>query len=138
MPTEINFSEDTRQGIKDGINKVADAVKITLGPRGKYVVIEQDYGPPLLTADGATIIDEIHLADKWEALGAEIQKDVARKVSAESGDGRTAACIITQSIINEGFKNITAGANAIEIKRGLIKAKEEALVYLNHIKIKTP
>src|SRR3990167_6883888 len=137
MPTEINFSEDTRQGIKDGINKVADAVKITLGPRGKFVVIEQDYGPPLLTADGARVIEEITLDNKFESLGAEVQKDIARKVSELSCDGRTAACIITQSLVNEGFKNVTAGANAVAIGRGLTLAKEAVTQYLS-LQVKKP
>lgn len=139
MSTEIKqYSQENWESLRKGINTVADTVKITFGPYGKYVIIKKDFGPPLITADGAVVIDEIKPADEFEALGAEIQQDIARKVSAESGDGRTAAAIITKVIVNEGFKNIVAGANAMEIRRGLITAKEAVIKYLASVTEQNP
>ncbi len=133
MPKDIKLHEDARKSLLAGINTVADAVKITFGPRGRYAAIDKDLGTPDITNDASVIIEAISLKDRHENMGVEIQKDIARKVTAVAGDGRTASCIITQSILNEANKAVEDGSNPIAIKRGLLRAKETAIKYLGKI-----
>ncbi|MBZ1345438.1 MAG: chaperonin GroEL [Candidatus Nealsonbacteria bacterium] len=121
MAKQIKYSEEARRKLKAGIDKLANAVIITLGPKGRNVVLDKGFGSPTITNDGVTIAKEIELDDKIENLGAEILKEVAEKTNDVAGDGTTTAVLLAQSIINEGLKNVTAGSNPLAIKRGLDK-----------------
>jgi len=121
MAKQILFSEVARKKIKIGVDKIADAIKVTLGPRGRYVVLDKGFGAPEICDDGVTIAKEIELKDKIENLGAEIMKEVAEKTNDVAGDGTTTAVILAQAITNEGLKNVTAGANPLALKKGLEK-----------------
>lgn len=122
MAKKIIFNEEARQALKNGVDKLANAVKVTLGPKGSYVVLDKGYGTPIITNDGVTIAKEIELEDRIENLGAELVKEVANKTNDVAGDGTTTATVLAQAIISAGLKNITAGANAIAIRRGIEKA----------------
>jgi len=122
MAKQILFDEAARQAIKKGVDILANAVKITLGPRGRNVVLDKGYGAPIITKDGVTVAKEIELADKFENIGAELVKEVASKTNDVAGDGTTTATLLAQAMINEGFKNVTAGANPLALKRGIEKA----------------
>jgi len=119
---EIKFNIDARDQLKKGIDKLANAVKITLGPKGRNVVIEKKFGAPHITKDGVTVAKEIELKDRFENVGAQMLKEVASKTSDDAGDGTTTATVLAQSIINVGIKNVTAGANPMDLKRGIDKA----------------
>ncbi|PLX17975.1 MAG: chaperonin GroEL [Marinilabiliales bacterium] len=119
---ELKFDIDARDQLKKGIDKLASAVKVTLGPKGRNVVIEKKFGAPQVTKDGVTVAKEIELADKFENLGAQMVKEVASKTNDDAGDGTTTATVLAQSIINVGIKNVTAGANPMDLKRGIDKA----------------
>ena len=119
---KIAFGTDARTAIQKGVSKLAKAVKITLGPCGRNVVLEKSYGSPTVTKDGVTVAKEIELEDSYENMGAQMVKEVASKTSSVAGDGTTTATILAESIFNEGLKNITAGANAMQVKRGIEKA----------------
>ncbi len=119
---KIAFGVDARGAIRDGVKKLAQAVKITLGPCGRNVVIEKSFGSPTVTKDGVTVAKEIELEDAYENMGAQMVKEVASKTSSVAGDGTTTATILAESIFDEGLKNITAGANAMQVKRGIDKA----------------
>lgn len=119
---ELKFDIDARDQLKKGIDQLASAVKITLGPKGRNVVIEKKFGAPQVTKDGVTVAKEIELADKFENLGAQMVKEVASKTNDDAGDGTTTATVLAQSIINVGIKNVTAGANPMDLKRGIDKA----------------
>jgi len=106
----INFGEETRRSLLEGVNKLANAVKVTLGPRGKHVVLERKFGSPLMCDDGVTIAKEFELDDPFENLGAQLVKEVASKTADVAGDGTTTATVLAQSIITDGMKNVTAGA----------------------------
>ncbi|KKR08317.1 MAG: 60 kDa chaperonin [Parcubacteria group bacterium GW2011_GWC2_39_14] len=121
MSKQIIFNEQARQALKRGVDKLADAVKITLGPRGRNVVLDKGFGSPQICNDGVTIAKEIELKDKIENIGAELVKEVATKTNDVAGDGTTTATVLAQSIITEGFKNVAAGANPMEIKKGIEK-----------------
>ncbi|PIT90336.1 MAG: chaperonin GroEL [Candidatus Komeilibacteria bacterium CG10_big_fil_rev_8_21_14_0_10_41_13] len=121
MAKQILFNEQARQSAKRGVDKLADAVKVTLGPKGRNVVLDKGYGSPVITKDGVSVAKEIELEDKFENVGAEIVKEVASKTNDVSGDGTTTATILAQSIIQEGLKNVTAGSNPIGIKKGIEK-----------------
>jgi chaperonin GroEL len=126
----ITYSEDARGAILRGINKLADAVKVTLGPKGRNVVIEKKFGSPTITKDGVTVAKEIELADPLENMGAQMVREVASKTSDVAGDGTTTATVLAQAIYREGAKNVTAGANPMELKRGIelaVKAVVEAI-----------
>jgi chaperonin GroEL len=125
MSKQIEFSEKARQGIKRGVDKIADAVKVTLGPKGRNVILDKGYGAPTITNDGVTIAKEIEVKNKIENLGVEIIKEVASKTNDVAGDGTTTATILAQAIIAEGFKNIAAGANPLALKRGIEKATKK-------------
>ena len=120
----IKFNEEARQAIKRGVDQLADAVGVTLGPRGRNVVIERSFGSPLVTKDGVTVAKEIELEDKFENLGAEMVKEVASKTNDAAGDGTTTATVLAQALIEEGLKNVTAGTNPQLIRRGMEKATE--------------
>jgi chaperonin GroEL len=122
MAKQIIYNDEARKAMKIGVDKLADAVKITLGPKGRYVVLDKKFGSPTVTNDGVTIAKEIELEDPFENMGAQLVKEVASKTNDIAGDGTTTATVLAQSIINEGLKNITAGANANHIKRGIEKA----------------
>jgi chaperonin GroEL len=119
---ELKFNIDARDQLKKGINKLASAVKVTLGPKGRNVVIEKKFGAPQVTKDGVTVAKEIELKDKFENLGAQMVKEVASKTNDDAGDGTTTATVLAESIINVGIKNVTAGANPMDLKRGIDKA----------------
>ena len=122
MAKEIKFNIESRDLLKKGVDKLADAVKITLGPKGRNVVIEKKFGAPQITKDGVTVAKEIELSDPFENIGAQMVKEVASKTGDDAGDGTTTATILAQSIINVGLKNVTAGANPMDLKRGIDKA----------------
>ena len=124
MAKEISFREDARRALEIGVNKLADTVKVTLGPKGRNVVLEKKFGAPVITNDGVTIAREIELEDPFENLGAQLVKEVATKTQDVAGDGTTTATLLAQAIIREGIKNVTAGANPMAIKRGIEKATD--------------
>jgi len=124
MAKQLLFNEDARRALQRGVDAVANAVKVTLGPRGRNVVIEKKYGSPLITNDGVSVAKEIELSDPYENLGAQLIREVASKTSDIAGDGTTTATVLAQAIYREGLKNVTAGANPIAIKRGIDKAVE--------------
>ena len=124
MAKQIKFSEQARRKMFAGVNKLADAVRVTLGPRGRSVVLDKGYGSPLITNDGVTIAKEIDLPDKFENVGASLVKEVATKTNDVAGDGTTTATVLAQALIREGLKNVEAGANPVELKRGLERAAE--------------
>ena len=134
MAKQIKYSEEARQKMKQGADKLANAVKVTLGPKGRNVVLDKGFGSPIITNDGVSIAKEIELSDKIENLGAEIVKEVAEKTNDLAGDGTTTATLLVQAIITEGLKNVTAGANPLAIKRGLDKGVEAIVASLNVIK----
>jgi len=122
MAKEIKFDIEARDMLKNGVDKLADAVKVTLGPKGRNVVIEKKFGAPQITKDGVTVAKEVELEDHFENTGAQLVKSVASKTGDDAGDGTTTATILTQAIVNEGLKNVTAGANPMDLKRGIDKA----------------
>lgn len=130
MPKLLKFNEEARRALERGVNKVADAVRITLGPKGRNVVIEKSWGSPTITNDGVSIAKEIELEDKFENLGAQLVKEVASKTNDVAGDGTTTATVLAQSMIREGLKNVAAGANPILLKRGIDKATEAVAKFI--------
>jgi chaperonin GroEL len=130
MAKELYYGEESRRKLLAGVDKLADTVKITLGPKGRNVLIEKSYGSPLITNDGVSIAREIELEDQVENMGAQLVKEVATKTNDVAGDGTTTATLLAQSIIREGFKNVTAGANPMVLKRGIAGAVDAAVEYL--------
>src|SRR5450432_2917598 len=130
MAKQIVLGEESRAAILRGVNKLADTVKITLGPRGRNVVLDKKYGSPTITKDGVTVAKEIDLKDALENMGAQMVKEVASKTSDVAGDGTTTATVLAQAIYREGAKNVTAGANPMAIKRGIAKAVEAIVASL--------
>ncbi len=130
MAKQIKFNIDARDRLKAGVDKLANSVKVTLGPRGRNVILDKKFGAPTITNDGVTIAKEIELEDVWENMGAQMVKEVATKTQDVAGDGTTTATILAQSIIKEGLKNVTAGANPMFIKRGIHKAVEKAVEFI--------
>src|SRR5881296_3470064 len=124
MAKQIVYGEHSRQAILRGVNQLADAVKITLGPKGRNVVLDKKFGSPTITKDGVTVAKEIDLKDPLENMGAQMVREVASKTSDIAGDGTTTATVLAQAIYREGAKNVVAGANPMEIKRGIEKAVE--------------
>src|SRR3977135_4075383 len=122
MAKAVAFDVEARQGLKRGIDTVAQAVRITLGPKGRNVVLEKKFGAPTVTNDGVTIVREIELKDPWENTGAQLLREVATKTNDVAGDGTTTATILAQTMIGEGFRNVTAGANPLQLKIGIEKA----------------
>lgn len=133
MAKEIKFSEEARNKLLQGVNKLANAVKVTLGPKGRNVVLEKSFGSPLITNDGVTIAKEIELEDKFENMGAQLVSEVASKTNDVAGDGTTTATVLAQAMIREGLKNVAAGANPVGIRRGIEKAVQAAVEGLREI-----
>ncbi len=133
MPKQILFDEKARRLLKRGVDKLADTVKVTLGPKGRNVVLDKGFGAPHITNDGVTIAKEIELENRFENVGAEIVKEVAAKTGDTAGDGTTTAAVLAQAIINEGFKNVAAGANPLELKRGIEKAAQAVVEALKKL-----
>jgi len=133
MSKEIKFGEDARKKMLDGVNKLADTVKVTLGPKGRNVVLDKSFGAPLITNDGVTIAKEIELDDAYENIGARLVKEVATKTNDIAGDGTTTATVLAQAIIKEGVKNVAAGGDPMAIKRGIDKAVDAAVEGLKEI-----
>ena len=130
MAKEIKYNIDARDLLKNGVDKLANAVKVTLGPKGRNVVIEKKFGAPQITKDGVTVAKEVELEDKFENTGAQLVKSVASKTGDDAGDGTTTATILTQAIVTEGLKNVTAGANPMDLKRGIDKAVAAVVAYI--------
>src|SRR5574344_1406490 len=126
MAKRIVFDEEARKSLLKGIDAVADAVKVTLGPKGRNVILEKKYGAPQIVNDGVTIAKEIELKDGLENAGAQLLKDVSSKTNDVAGDGTTTASVLAQAIFKEGLKNLTAGANPMGIKKGISKAVQTA------------
>ena len=133
MAKELKFAEDARAAMLRGVDKLADTVKVTLGPKGRNVVLEKSYGSPLITNDGVTIAKEIELEDHFENMGAKLVSEVASKTNDIAGDGTTTATVLTQAIVREGLKNVTAGANPLGIRRGIELATKAAVEEWNNI-----
>src|SRR5690625_249166 len=127
MAKEIKFNEDARKAMLRGVNKLADSVKVTLGPKGRNVVLDKSFGSPLITNDGVTIAKEIELEDRFENMGAQLVSEVASQTNDVAGDGTTTATVLAQAMIKEGLKNVTSGANPMGIRRGIEKAVKLAV-----------
>jgi chaperonin GroEL len=127
MAKILSFSEDARKRLETGVNKLADAVKVTLGPKGRNVVIDKKWGAPTITKDGVTVAREIELEDAYENMGAQLAKEVATKTNDVAGDGTTTATVLAQAIVKEGLRNVAAGANPMQLKRGMDKAVERVV-----------
>lgn len=130
MAKDIKFSSDARKGLEAGIDKLANAVKVTLGPKGRNVVLDKAYGAPTITNDGVTIAQDIELEDRFENMGAQLVKEVATKTNDVAGDGTTTATVLAHAIIKEGLKNLAAGANPVVLQKGLKKATDEVVEYI--------
>src|SRR5207302_11190989 len=122
MAKIIAFDEEARRALERGMNQLADAVKVTVGPKGRNVVLDKKWGAPTITNDGVSIAKEIELEDPYERIGAEVVKEVAKKTSDVAGDGTTTATVLAQAMVKEGLRNVTAGSNPMGIKRGIEKA----------------
>ncbi|MBQ4362954.1 MAG: chaperonin GroEL, partial [Oscillospiraceae bacterium] len=127
MAKDIIYGEAARKSLQAGIDKLADTVKITLGPKGRNVVLDKKFGAPLITNDGVTIAKDIELEDSFENMGAQLVKEVATKTNDAAGDGTTTATLLAQALVREGMKNIAAGANPMIIKKGIAKAVDAAV-----------
>ncbi|CQA04254.1 60 kDa chaperonin 2 (Protein Cpn60 2) (GroEL) [Mycobacteroides abscessus] len=125
MAKTIAYDEEARRGLERGLNALADAVKVTLGPKGRNVVLEKKWGAPTITNDGVSIAKEIELEDPYEKIGAELVKEVAKKTDDVAGDGTTTATVLAQALVKEGLRNVAAGANPLGLKRGIEKAVEK-------------
>src|SRR5213595_2135316 len=124
MAKILSFSDDARHRLEHGVNALADAVKVTLGPKGRNVVLQQKFGPPTITNDGVTIAKEIELSNPYENLGAQLAKEVATKTNDVAGDGTTTATVLAQAMVREGMRNVAAGASPTALKRGMDAAVE--------------
>ncbi len=131
MPKQIQYKEEAREALKRGVDKIANAVKVTLGPKGRNVILDKSFGSPTITKDGVTVAKEIELKDKFENIGAELIKEVASKTNDIAGDGTTTATVLAQAIVAEGFSAVNSGANPMILKKGMDKAVEWVIDYLN-------
>ena len=122
MAKQLLMGEEARKALSAGIDKLTDTVKVTLGPKGRNVVLGKKFGAPLITNDGVTIAKEIELKDAFENMGAQLVREVATKTNDAAGDGTTTATVLAQALVNEGMKNVAAGANPMDVKRGMQKA----------------
>ena len=127
MPKLLKFDEDARRALEAGVNKMANAVKVTLGPRGRNVVLEKKFGAPTITNDGVSIAREVELDDPFENMGAQLVKEVATKTNDLAGDGTTTATVLAQALVHEGMRNVAAGASPEALKRGIDKAVAAAV-----------
>src|SRR6056297_1740952 len=130
---QLKFDTEARQSVLEGVEKLSRALKVTLGPRGRNVVLDKKFGSPTVTKDGVTVAKEIELEDPFENMGAQMVREVASKTSDNAGDGTTTATVLAEAIYREGLKNVTAGANPMSLKRGIDKAVESATQYLSNI-----
>src|SRR3978361_1557177 len=137
MAKQITYGDQSRQAILKGIDQLANAVKVTLGPKGRNVVIDKKFGAPTVTKDGVTVAKEIELSDPLENMGAQMVKEVATRTSDNAGDGTTTATVLAQAIFREGLKNVTAGTNPMAIKRGIEKAVEAIVQELKKMSVPT-
>ena len=133
MAKDLRFSEDARAALLRGVDILADTVKVTLGPKGRNVVLDQQFGSPTITNDGVTIAREIELEDRFENMGAQLVMEVASKTNDIAGDGTTTATLLTQAIAREGMKNVTAGANPVGVRRGIEMATRAAVEALQNL-----
>src|SRR6187399_549206 len=138
MSKIIAFDQEAREAIRRGVSKLARAVKVTLGPKGRNVILQKSFGSPTVTKDGVTVAKEIDLEDAFENMGAQLVKQVAQRTNDQAGDGTTTATVLAEAIFEEGLKNVTAGANPIGIKRGLDKAVAAAVAHLQKISTSVP
>src|SRR5574344_1810412 len=127
MAKEIKFGAEARAALESGVNQLADTVRVTLGPKGRNVLLDKAYGSPLITNDGVSIAKEIELEDAFENMGAQLVKEVATKTNDVAGDGTTTATVLAQAMINEGMKNLAAGANPVVLRKGMKKASDLAV-----------
>ena len=127
MAKQILFGEEARRALESGVNQLADTVKVTLGPKGRNVVLDKKYGAPLITNDGVTIAKEVELEDPFENMGAQLVKEVATKTNDIAGDGTTTATLLAQALVREGMKNVAAGANPMVVRKGMAKAVDTAV-----------
>src|SRR5215831_17934430 len=137
MPKQLKFDEEARSALLKGVNIMAEAVKATLGPKGRNVVIDKKFGSPTITKDGVSVAKEIELKDPYEDMGAQMLKEVASKTSDIAGDGTTTATVLAQAIFREGLKNVTAGANPMALKRGIDRAVGAIVEELKKISVPT-
>src|SRR5512138_1717944 len=135
MAKQIIYAESSRQAILRGVNQLADAVKVTLGPKGRNVVLDRKFGSPSITKDGVTVAKEIELKDPLENMGAQMVREVASKTSDVAGDGTTTATVLAQSIYREGIKMVAAGANPMAVKRGIEKAVEAVVAEVQKMSV---
>ena len=135
MAKDIKYGEDARSKLLEGVNKLADTVKVTLGPKGRNVVLDKSYGAPLITNDGVTIAKDIELKDKFENMGAQLVKEVSEKTNDVAGDGTTTATVLAQNMIKEGVKNVAAGSDPMALKRGMDKTTDEAVEILKKMSV---
>ncbi len=135
MPKQIQYGEEARHSILRGVNKLADAVKVTLGPKGRNVILDKKFGSPTITKDGVTVAKEIELKDPWENMGAQMVREVASKTSDVAGDGTTTATVLAQAIYREGCRNVAAGANPMDLKRGIEKAVAEVIEHIKKMSV---
>ena len=124
---DVKFSEEARAKLLEGVNTLADAVKVTLGPKGRNVILDKSFGAPAVTKDGVSVAKEIELEDKFENMGAQMVKEVASQTNDQAGDGTTTATVLAQAIVNEGLKSVSAGLNPMDLKRGIDKAVAAAV-----------
>ena len=130
MAKQIAYGEEARRYLENGVNQLADTVKLTIGPKGRNVVLDKKFGAPLITNDGVTIAKEIELKDPFENMGAQLVKEVASKTNDVAGDGTTSATVLAQAMIHEGIKNVAAGANPMIMRKGIQKAVDAAVAAL--------
>ena len=127
MAKQIKYGVDARKALENGVDQLADTVRVTLGPKGRNVVLDKSFGTPLITNDGVTIAKEIELEDAFENMGAQLVKEVATKTNDVAGDGTTTATVLAQAMINEGMKNLAAGANPIVLRKGMKKDRKSVV-----------
>jgi len=132
MPKELLYSEEARRALERGVNAVANAVRVTLGPKGRNVVLDKKFGAPSITKDGVTVAKEIELAQHFENLGAQLVREVASKTNDVAGDGTTTATVLAQAMVREGLKMVAAGSNPMALRRGIEKAVQKAVEKLKN------
>src|SRR5437879_891033 len=137
MPKLISFDEQARRALESGMNQLADAVRVTLGPKGRNVVLEKKWGAPTITKDGVSVAKEIELEDPYEKIGAELVKEVAKKTDDVAGDGTTTATVLAWAMVREGLRNVAAGANPMDLKKGIEQAVDTAVAAVKHISKET-
>src|SRR6201988_2878640 len=135
MPKELEVNETARRALKEGVDVMANAVKTTLGPKGRNVALDKKFGSPTVTHDGVTVAREVELEDAFENMGAQLLKEAATRTNDVAGDGTTTATVLAQAIVNEGLKNLAAGANPMQLKQGIDKGTEAVVAYIRKMAI---